>query len=62
MSCTDVVWIMPRRFFHCWLCDIYYDIIDDKFTAINIEETMNVSKSALSEAMKEETKHNERFS
>jgi len=33
-SCLDIIWIMPNRFLHCWLDDIYYDIVDGNLVII----------------------------
>jgi hypothetical protein len=46
-SCLDVIWIMPNRFYHCWLCKDFYNNIDKKITKINIEETLGVPKESL---------------
>lgn len=61
-SCTDIVWIEPRRFFHCWLCDIYYDIVDNKFIVVDVTKELNITKETLAEIYKKEIKPNERFS
>jgi hypothetical protein len=36
----DTVWIEPRRFFRCWLCGQFYDIIDGQFVKINVDEEL----------------------
>ena len=46
---------MPRRFFHCWLCDIYYDIKDGKLVVVNIEEEMGITKEILNDMYHEES-------
>ena len=61
-GCCDNVTIYPRRFFHCFYCDIYYDIVDGKFIEIDIEKEMGISKEVLRKQMYPEEKVNERFS
>ena len=34
--CLDVIWIEPRRFYHCFLCGQYYDIINGVITKIDV--------------------------
>jgi len=46
-SCCDTVMIMPRRFYHCYLCNIYYDIIEGKFTPVDAPAIMGVPKEEL---------------
>lgn len=48
-SCCDIVWILPRRFFHCWLCDIYYDFLEGKMITIDIEAATGISNTVLRE-------------
>lgn len=60
--CLDTVWIEPRRFLHCWLCDQYYDIVDGKLTAVDVEVEMGVHRELLRQQMyPEEFKKNEKF-
>lgn len=61
-SCTDYVWIMPRRFFHCWLCDKYYDIIDGTMIEVDVKSIMGITQEQLDALYKKEIKPNERFS
>ena len=35
LLCLDIVYYMPKRFFHCYLCGRFYDFIDSKITEIN---------------------------
>lgn len=37
-SCLDMIWIMPKRFYRCWLCRDFYNIIDNKLTKLTLEE------------------------
>ena len=32
--CLDVIWVEPRRFFRCWLCEKLYDKVDGKLVEI----------------------------
>lgn len=50
-SCLDVVWIMPKRFFHCWLCKEFYNKLGTQLEKINIEEHVSISKESLEELM-----------
>lgn len=50
-SCLDIVWLMPRRFYHCWLEDTWYDIVDNVVTLIDIEETTGIPKEVLDNLM-----------
>jgi len=45
----DIVWIENRRFFHCWLCDDWYDIVDGKIEKIVPEHVMSEYRKLLSE-------------
>jgi hypothetical protein len=56
--CLDYVYFMPRRFFHCFLCLKYYDIIDGKLTVIIPDDEL---KKHLDLIIKQEEKVNERF-
>lgn len=50
-SCLDIVWIMPRRFFHCWLCKQFYDKVDKEFVKIDIQKHINISTDDLENLM-----------
>lgn len=56
--CLDTIWIMPRRFFHCYLCLNYYDIIDGKVTKIIVEDELKSHLDLLIE--QQESKENEK--
>jgi hypothetical protein len=36
-GCLTATWIVNKRYFHCWFCRIYYDIVDKKMVKIDIE-------------------------
>jgi hypothetical protein len=59
-GCTDAVWILPRRFFHCAFCDIYYDIIADVMVKVDVVNEMNIHQEILDKIVEE--KPNDRFS
>ena len=46
-GCCDIVWIMPRRVYHCQFCNIYYDIIDHKLTMIDAKALTGISQEEL---------------
>lgn len=46
-GCCDIVMIMPRRFYHCFYCNLYYDIIDKKFTLVDAPAIMDIPKEEL---------------
>lgn len=46
-SCLDMVWILPNRFYHCWLEDIWYNIIEEKMVIINIFEATGITSEQL---------------
>lgn len=58
--CLDIVYFLPRRFYHCFLCQKYYDIIDAKLTVVNPDEELKKHLDLL--VKQEEEKVNERFS
>lgn len=35
LLCLDVIWIVPRRIFRCYLCEKMYDILDGKLVEID---------------------------
>ena len=37
-SCCDLVYFGPKRFWHCWLCDIWYDGINSDLFVVSKEE------------------------
>jgi len=60
-GCCDIIYRENRRFFHCEFCDIYYDIIDNKLTKIDVDETMRLYTEILMQQQREKDKLNERF-
>jgi len=58
-SCLDIIWIMPRRFYHCWLEDVYYDLVDNKIVVVDVEKELGIHKEILSKMIQE--KSNEKF-
>jgi hypothetical protein len=49
---------MPRRFFHCDFCKVYYDIIDSKLVVINPDEELKMHLDLIVE--QEEKRLNEK--
>jgi len=37
-SCLDMIWILPKRFYHCWLCKDFYDIINNELVVVSIDD------------------------
>ena len=46
-GCMDMIWVMPRRFYRCWFCKEFYDIVDNKSVVIDVQKIMNISKEEL---------------
>jgi len=56
--CLDVIWIEPKRFYHCFLCDQFYDIIGGVLTKIDVDTELQKYYDLI--AAQEERKINER--
>jgi hypothetical protein len=41
-SCLDLVYFNNIRFWHCWLCDIWYDGIGSELHKITEEEVKRI--------------------
>lgn len=61
-GCCDIIYRMPRRFFHCDFCDIYYDIIDNKLTRIDVDKEMMEYTKIIMEQQRQKELQNDRFS
>jgi hypothetical protein len=46
-SCLDNVMIEPRRFFHCWLENTFYDKIAGKLILVDVYTLMSVDKDKI---------------
>lgn len=46
-GCTDIIWLEPRRFFHCRFCNLFYDIEDNTFVKVDVYTLMGVAKAEL---------------
>lgn len=40
--CMDIVYFGPLRFYQCWLCQKYYNIIDNKIVEVKPQELLEV--------------------
>lgn len=58
--CLDIIHILPRRFYHCYLCDRFFDVLDNKITQVDVDVEMKKHLDIL--VKQEEEKLNERFS
>jgi hypothetical protein len=58
--CLDIVFILPRRFFHCFLCLKYYDIVDGNLVQVIPDEVLKKHMDLIIEQEKR-TIVNERF-
>lgn len=52
-SCLDVIWIMPRRYLHCWLCRQFYDVKDGSLVKLDPIKDMGISNEMLQIIMKD---------
>jgi hypothetical protein len=55
-SCLDTVIIPPRRFYHCFLCDIYSERKNGKMLIVDIVKETGISKEILDKMYKETSK------
>jgi hypothetical protein len=56
--CLDVVFLIPRRFLHCFLCGKYYDILDGKLTIVIPEEEVKKLLDLIIKQQEEREKEN----
>lgn len=60
LSCFDMIWVGPRRVYHCWFCREFYDMIDNKPVVLDIEKETGISKDILEKQMDEYEKQKNR--
>jgi hypothetical protein len=48
-SCLDIIMVMPRRYFRCWLEAKYFNLIDGKIVEVDIEKETGIPKAVLDE-------------
>jgi len=53
-GCCDIVMVLPRRFYRCFYCRIYYDIVDGKIVEVDIEKETCIPKTVLDEMYSKE--------
>lgn len=53
LSCLDLVYFGPKRFYHCWLCDLWYDGIIPNLYKVSKEEVNKYAIPILDEKANE---------
>lgn len=46
-SCLNTIWILPKRFYHCWLCTDFYDKVGNDLIIVDVQSILGTSKEEL---------------